>query len=256
MTQMLLLPDPRPLVERLGTNFFRTAPDVPGVYLMRDRADTVLYVGKAKNLRKRLASYRVANPDRLRGRHLRLLRAVERIEVLTCASESAALAKESSLLRSLRPRFNRAGTWPGTSRFLAWRMTDQTLDLALLSGLDAGWSTSGPLGHAVHGLRSALARLVWCMLHPDAGCSGLPLGCFEPDRRTIINISHQGASRDVVEALPRRLEELFAGQVEQFAQWIMACTSHWNHHFNRTVRDADLEVLSQFSQGEEACHPP
>ena len=47
MTQMLLFPDPRPLVERLGAEFFRQAPERPGVYLMRDAADTVLYVGKA-----------------------------------------------------------------------------------------------------------------------------------------------------------------------------------------------------------------
>jgi excinuclease UvrABC nuclease subunit len=76
MAQMLLFADPRPLVERLGPEFFRRAPQSPGVYLMRDRADSVLYVGKAKNLRKRLASYRVANPERLPRRHLRLLRAV------------------------------------------------------------------------------------------------------------------------------------------------------------------------------------
>ena len=68
MKQLLLLPDPRPLVERLGPDFFTKAPQRPGVYVMRDAADRVLYVGKAKNLRKRLGSYRVANPDRLRRR--------------------------------------------------------------------------------------------------------------------------------------------------------------------------------------------
>src|SRR5215472_1310343 len=112
MAQLLLFPDPRPLVERLGPDFFRRAPDRPGVYLMRDAANTVLYVGKAKSLRKRLASYRVANPDRLPRRHLRLLRAVEHIEFEECVDEPSALARESELLLSLRPRFNRAGTWP------------------------------------------------------------------------------------------------------------------------------------------------
>ena len=61
-------------MERLGLAFFRQAPEKPGVYLMCDGANTVLYVGKAKNLRKRLASYRVANPDRLPCRHLRCAR--------------------------------------------------------------------------------------------------------------------------------------------------------------------------------------
>src|SRR5579859_1912963 len=147
MSQMLLLPDPRPLVERLGLAFFRQAPECAGVYLMRDAADAVLYVGKAKNLRKRLGSYRVANPQRLGRRHLRLLHAVERIELERCPDERAALARESELLRLLRPRFNRAGTWPGTSRFFAWRTTQMGLDLAVLPAADATWQTYGPLGY-------------------------------------------------------------------------------------------------------------
>src|SRR5882672_11108546 len=123
MAQLLLFPDPRPLVERLGADFFRHAPELPGVYLMRDAANQVLYVGKARNLRKRLASYRVANPDRLRRRHLRLLGSVERIELQECASEEAALAREAELLRGLKPRFNRAGTWVGPRRYVTWKTT-------------------------------------------------------------------------------------------------------------------------------------
>src|SRR5204863_6092952 len=97
--QRLLFPDAKPLVERLGREFFWALPEGPGVYLMRDAADSVLYVGKAKNLRKRVSSYRVANPDRLARRHLRLLHAVTRIEVQKCADEAAALNREAELLR-------------------------------------------------------------------------------------------------------------------------------------------------------------
>ena len=66
--QTLLFPDPRPLVERLGEEFFRRLPECPGVYLMQDASGVVLYVGKAKSaksLRQRLGHYRVANPDRM-----------------------------------------------------------------------------------------------------------------------------------------------------------------------------------------------
>jgi predicted GIY-YIG superfamily endonuclease len=121
MGQLLLIPDPRPLEERLGEGFFHDVPKRAGVYLMREAADKVLYVGKAKNLRQRLQSYRIANPDRMPRRHLRMLRQVARIEFEFCPGESAALERESELLRSLKPRFNRAGVWPGKTTFLVWR---------------------------------------------------------------------------------------------------------------------------------------
>src|SRR5262249_45019769 len=135
--------------------------------------------GKAKNLRRRLSNYRVANPDRLGRRHLRLLRAVERIELRPCDSEASALESESMLLRTLRPRFNRAGTWPGQPRFLAWRALDQHGELAVLPAADSQWHHHGPCGASAHQVRAALARVVWFALHSDRGVAGLPEGWFE-----------------------------------------------------------------------------
>jgi predicted GIY-YIG superfamily endonuclease len=143
-SQTLLFPDPRPLVERLGHDFFRQLTEHPGVYLMQDAAGLVLYVGKAKNLRKRLGSYRVANPDRLGRRHLRLLSQVARIELQECADESAALTKEAELLLALKPKFNRAGVWPATPRFLVWRFDHQTLELAITETPATSWQAFGP----------------------------------------------------------------------------------------------------------------
>ena len=57
MGQMLLIPDPKPLVQRLGKGFFRNAPKRPGVYLMKDAQDRIVYVGKAKELKQRLNHY-------------------------------------------------------------------------------------------------------------------------------------------------------------------------------------------------------
>src|SRR3977135_3680562 len=96
--QSRLFPDPQPLVERLGHDFCRQLPQTPGVYLMRNRAAEVLYVGKAKNLRKRVCSYRVANPERMARRTLRLLRLVEHIGWEECSDEHSALQRESELL--------------------------------------------------------------------------------------------------------------------------------------------------------------
>jgi len=73
----------------------------------------VLYVGKARNLKRRLANYRVANPEKFPRRVIRLLHRVTRIEWDECASESAAQYREELLIAVLQPRFNVAGKiWP------------------------------------------------------------------------------------------------------------------------------------------------
>jgi excinuclease UvrABC nuclease subunit len=111
--QLWLFPPPRPLVERLGEEFFHALPTGPGVYLMCGDGEGVLYVGKARNLRQRLSSYRVANPERLPRRMIRLLYRVTRIEWDECASDEAACHREEALICVLTPKFNAAGkVWP------------------------------------------------------------------------------------------------------------------------------------------------
>jgi len=245
---MLLFPDPRPLVERLGLAFFRQAPACPGVYLMRDAADTVLYVGKAKNLRKRLGNYRVANPERMPRRHLRMLRAVERIEFEPCANERSALARESELLRTLRPRFNRAGTWPGKPRFFAWRTTKEALEIGVLQAVDLSWETFGPLGYSAFGLRIILVRLLWCALYPDRGLSGLPQGWFEGRYGEVLTIPCHRRKMAVLQNASEMLKSLFAGNPELWKEWILERTRNQTHAFEVAVRESDLEQLVEFGQ--------
>lgn len=107
--QLWLFDPPKPLVERLGEDFFHTLPSAPGVYLMCGATEGVLYVGKARNLRKRLGSYRVANPERLPRRIIRLLQRVTRIEFDVCPTEEAARNREELLICVLLPKFNAAG---------------------------------------------------------------------------------------------------------------------------------------------------
>lgn len=247
MSQMLLFADPRPLVERLGREFFRSAPESPGVYLMRDKAENVLYVGKAKSLRKRLASYRVANPDRMPRRHLRLLRAVERIEFQECADESSALAREAELLRSLRPRFNRAGTWPGLPRFVGWRVTEAGLDLGVGGITDAGWHCYGPFGASANPLRASLVRLLWCAIHPERGLARMPEGWFSGRHGALATIPRYEAAYAAFEDSDARLGNLFAGQAGEFAAWIHERTSKQTQPFEVAAREMDLEAVQEFA---------
>jgi excinuclease ABC subunit C len=83
----------------------RLAPTSPGVYRMLNAANDVLYIGKAKNVRKRLASYaRVAavQPARI----MRMIAATVSVEIVSTSTETEALLLEANLIKQLRPRFN------------------------------------------------------------------------------------------------------------------------------------------------------
>src|ERR1700728_1897419 len=86
-------------------NAVKLAPTSPGVYRMLNAANDVLYVGKAKNVRKRLSSYARANAP-LPARILRMIAATVAVEIVSTATETEALLLEANLIKQLRPRFN------------------------------------------------------------------------------------------------------------------------------------------------------
>jgi excinuclease ABC subunit C len=86
-------------------NAVKLAPTSPGVYRMLNGAGDVLYVGKAKSVRKRLASYARANAPQP-ARILRMIAATATIEIISTTTETEALLLEANLIKQLRPRFN------------------------------------------------------------------------------------------------------------------------------------------------------
>lgn len=86
-------------------NAVRLAPTSPGVYRMLSASGDVLYVGKAKSVRKRLASYARANAP-LPARILRMIAATVTVEIVSTTTETEALLLEANLIKQLRPRFN------------------------------------------------------------------------------------------------------------------------------------------------------
>ena len=77
----------------------RDLPDAPGVYLFHGKDGELLYVGKARSIRKRVASHFSGGESRLTSR-------IDRIECLATATEAEALLTEQSFIKRHRPRFN------------------------------------------------------------------------------------------------------------------------------------------------------
>ncbi len=84
----------------------RTFPHAPGVYLMKDAAGTVIYVGKAKNLRSRAGSYFLKEAaENLRTAEL--VKQIRDIDFIPTETEVDALLKENRLIKDIRPKFNK-----------------------------------------------------------------------------------------------------------------------------------------------------
>jgi len=96
---------------KFGAERLRELPRGPGVYLFRDSEGGVLYAGKAKDLRRRLASYRNASRRKAHRKMRALVREAASLEVRPQESEKQALLLENELIRTLRPPFNVDGAF-------------------------------------------------------------------------------------------------------------------------------------------------
>jgi excinuclease ABC subunit C len=94
--------DPKPQRQSLA---FQDFPDGPGVYLMKDARGRILYVGKAKNLGRRVRSY-FRPPGQLDAKTRHLVPKVTDVDYLCTSSEKEALLLENSLIKKHRPRYN------------------------------------------------------------------------------------------------------------------------------------------------------
>ncbi|TYA64108.1 GIY-YIG nuclease family protein, partial [Seonamhaeicola marinus] len=82
----------------------QTLPNQPGVYQYFDKDDTIIYVGKAKNLKKRVSSYFTKTHDS--GKTRVLVKKIARIKHIVVETETDALLLENNLIKKHKPRYN------------------------------------------------------------------------------------------------------------------------------------------------------
>src|SRR5678815_1052149 len=95
---------------KFGAEFLESLPGSPGVYLVYDQKGELIYVGKAKNLKRRLSQYR--NTLRKKYRRMRgIVKEAARIEVQCAETDLDACLREARLIQKHRPRWNIVGAY-------------------------------------------------------------------------------------------------------------------------------------------------
>lgn len=85
-------------------NTLKNVPETPGVYILKDKKETVLYIGKAKNLKKRLISH--FKDSTSSGRRDSFKKHIQKIEIIKFSSEFESLIYEAELIRKYKPKYN------------------------------------------------------------------------------------------------------------------------------------------------------
>ena len=91
----------------ISNDKLKNASSKPGVYLFKDNQNTILYIGKARNLKKRLSSYfKTSSLINLGTKTRALVKNISDFEIIITETEKEALILESSLIKKHKPKYN------------------------------------------------------------------------------------------------------------------------------------------------------
>ena len=249
----------------------------PGVYRMADEHGKPLYVGKAKNLKRRVAAY--TRPDRLPVRIQRMIAATAAVEVIQTHTEVEALLLESNLIKRLKPRYNvllrddksfpyiliTGGTdWPQLIKHRGARTAPGEYfgpfaSAGAVNRTLAALQRAFPLRNCSDSIFASRTRP--CLQYQIKRCTAPCVGRIgEEDYRAIVTEARDflsGHSRDVQQALARRMQEASdATKYESaaiFRDRIRALTQIQAHQDVNIARLGDADVFAIAEGGGVAC---
>src|SRR5678815_227189 len=121
---------------KFGAKFLESLPDSPGVYLVYDQKDELIYVGKAKNLKRRLAQYRNTVRRKKHRRMRGIVKEACRIEIQRAETDLDACLAEAKLIQKQRPRWNIVGAYSFLYPMIGIRETNGDIEFCLTTTPD------------------------------------------------------------------------------------------------------------------------
>ena len=205
-------------------------PDAPGAYLFRNAHGQVTYVGKAKSLRKRVASYFTRD---LAPRTRAMIEASDRVEWIVVDSEVAALFLEYSLIKEHLPRFNIRLRDDKSYPYLAITRSDQWPRARVVRGSKKkGTQYFGPFAHA-YAIRNTLDLLLKSL--PVRTCSDTVFRRHQLKERPCIEYEIDRCSAPCVGYVD---QDTYAEYVDGLAQVLTGSAEEFVARLDRRMLDS------------------